>query len=81
MRLGEAFSERGISRLGREEEVGVDMAGARRPLTDESRGLAIVDISGIDTLKGLQVARYEHGKYQMICPVTEVSDNDDSCTA
>jgi RecQ-mediated genome instability protein 1 len=34
-----------VSRLGREEDVGVEISGIRRPLTDGSRGEAIVDIS------------------------------------
>ena len=36
--------DRVLSKLGREEPVGVAMSGMRRPLTDVSRGLAIVDI-------------------------------------
>lgn len=36
--------ERICSRLGREEVVGVATMGTRRPLTDVSRGLAIVDM-------------------------------------
>jgi hypothetical protein len=43
-RFGDPSVDRGRSRLGREEEVGVEMRGIRRPLTDVSRGLAIVDI-------------------------------------
>ena len=46
-REGEASFERGFSREGREEPVGVDTRGTRRPLTDESLGLAIVDILGV----------------------------------
>lgn len=42
-REGEA-SDRGVSRLGREEEVGVERRGTRRPEREGSRGLAIVDI-------------------------------------
>jgi hypothetical protein len=42
--LGELSDERGSSRLGREEEVGVGMRGTRRPLTEVSRGLVIEDI-------------------------------------
>lgn len=37
-------SDRGVSRLGREEEVGVEMRGIRRPEREGSRGLAMVDI-------------------------------------
>jgi len=36
--------DRVCSREGREEEVGVEIWGMRRPLTEVSRGLAIVDI-------------------------------------
>lgn len=44
-REGEPSVEReGSSREGREEEVGVEIWGMRRPLTEVSRGLAIVDI-------------------------------------
>lgn len=43
--LGELSTERGISREGREEDVGVERRGIRRPPgTDDSRGEAIVDI-------------------------------------
>lgn len=48
-RLGEGSEDRvvlGISRLGREEEVGVEIWGTRRPFTDGSRGDAMVDIVG-----------------------------------
>lgn len=41
---GELSIERGISREGREEEVGVEIRGIRRPVTEDSRGEAIVDI-------------------------------------
>ena len=43
-RFGEGSEERGFSKEGREEEVGVEIRGGRRPLTEDSRGLAIVDI-------------------------------------
>lgn len=33
-----------ISREGREEDVGVEIRGIRRPVTEDSRGEAIVDI-------------------------------------
>lgn len=42
--LGELSWERGISREGREEDVGVEIRGIRRPVTEDSRGEAIVDI-------------------------------------
>lgn len=41
---GEPSFERGLSRLGREEEVGVEISGTRRLLRDGSRGVAMVDI-------------------------------------
>ncbi len=44
-RDGEASVERGCSRLGLDDEVGVEIKGMRRPPgTDVSRGEAIVDI-------------------------------------
>ena len=43
-RLGEGEEARGASKEGREEEVGVEIWGIRRPLVERSRGLAIVDI-------------------------------------
>ena len=46
-RFGEGSEERGISRLGREEEVGVEIWGIRRPFRELSRGLAIVDIANV----------------------------------
>ncbi len=45
-RFGDEDAERGFSREGREEDVGVEIWGIRLPLTDESRGLAIVDMLG-----------------------------------
>jgi hypothetical protein len=47
MELGEGEDGRalgGRSRLGREEEVGFEIWGMRRPFMEVSRGLAIVDI-------------------------------------
>ena len=51
-RFGDPSVDRGRSRLGREEDVGVEMRGIRRPLTEVSRGLAIVDILGVAERKG-----------------------------
>lgn len=43
--FGEASEDLfGISRLGLDEDVGVDIRGTFRPLTEVSLGLAIVDI-------------------------------------
>lgn len=43
-REGEEEGERWLSRLGREEEVGVEIRGMRRPVMEASRGLAMVDM-------------------------------------
>ena len=49
-RLGDASDDLvGISRLGLDEEVGVDMRGTLRPFTEVSRGLVIVDITIVQT--------------------------------
>ena len=54
VRLGEASVERvGRSREGREEEVGVEIWGTRRPFTEVSRGLAIVDIMALSEVDWL----------------------------
>lgn len=51
-REGEPSVERVCSREGREEVVGVEIWGMRRPFTEVSRGLAMVDIlvAGADML-------------------------------
>lgn len=58
-RLGDASEERvvlGRSRLGREEDVGVEIWGRRRPFTDVSRGEAMVDILLLNSSEGIEVA-------------------------
>lgn len=52
--------DRVLSKLGREEPVGVAMSGMRRPLTDVSRGLAIVDIlNGCVKVQGVTLCAIE----------------------
>jgi len=50
--------ERVCSREGREEDVGVEIWGMRRPFTEVSRGLAIVDIVCVVRVDVLLFARH-----------------------
>lgn len=64
--------ERGFSREGREEVVGVESWGKRRPpVTEVSRGLAIVDIF---LLVGIGVARVSYEGCENMEGIREVSD-------